>query len=137
MTENLDILQLFCRNFVYISDNQLKEYYIQSALNETLELFLDNLEAMSIGLQDAEEEQAELFIDFGNIYLPLFLRLDQEQIVNFSDKFIYKLTSKVPEHEEAYELIAIALTFIDDSFPGKVFKHLRSKLLNFEVNGVG
>lgn len=58
MTENLDIVELFCRNFIYLSEEQLNEYYIQSAINETLTMLLDNLEPMSIALEDSEEEQS-------------------------------------------------------------------------------
>lgn len=58
MTENLDIVELFCRNFIYLSEEQLNVYYIQSAINETLTMLLDNLEPMSIALEDSEEEQS-------------------------------------------------------------------------------
>lgn len=58
MTENLDIVELFCRNFIYLSEAQLNEYYIQSAINDTLTMLLDNLEPMSIALEDSEEEQS-------------------------------------------------------------------------------
>ena len=91
---------------------------------------------MSIGLEDTEEDQAELYVDFANIFLPLFLRLDQQQIDAFSEKFIFRLASTVPEHNGAYEAIAISLAYIDSSFAGKMYKHIRSKILNFDLNGV-
>jgi hypothetical protein len=58
-------------------------------------MLLENLESMSIGLEDSEDEQAELYIDFANIYFPFFLRLDESQISSFSERFIYKLTNTV------------------------------------------
>jgi hypothetical protein len=35
---------------------------------------------MSIGLEGSEADQAELYIDFGNIFFPFLLRLDSAQL---------------------------------------------------------
>ena len=52
ITENLDIIELFFRTFLYVSDEQLNQYYIQSAVDDTLDLLLNILEPLSIGLAD-------------------------------------------------------------------------------------
>lgn len=68
---------------------------------------------MSIGLEGSEGDQAELYIDFANIFFPFILRLDQKQVELFTDKFIYRLMNQIPEHQNSYEQLSIALTFID------------------------
>ena len=67
-------------------------------IDDTLTLLLEILEPMSISLEDANDDQAELYLDFANIFLPFFVRLDQPQIDAFQDKFIYKLVNQIPEH---------------------------------------
>ena len=113
MADNIDMMELFFRSFLYLSDSQLNELYVQNMMEEVLEIILDTLDAISIGLQDGEEDQAELYLDFANIFLPFFLKLDSKQIQTFSEKFVYRLANQVPEHQQAYEYIAIALTYID------------------------
>lgn len=61
--------------------------------------------------------------------MPFFVRLDEEQITKFSEKFLYRLANQVPEHPQVYEYISIALTFINESFSSQVFNILKSKLL--------
>lgn len=53
IADNLDLIELFCRNFIYLSERQLNEYYIQSTIEDTLALLLENLDSMSIGLEDS------------------------------------------------------------------------------------
>ena len=127
--ENIDMLELFFRSFLFLNDTQLNEHYVQSMVDDTLTLILEILEPMSISLDEADEDQAELYVDFANIFMPFFIRLDQEQINKFGEKFLYRLANQVPEHSQVYEYISIAMTFIDDSFASKVFKILKGKLL--------
>ena len=123
------MLELFFRSFLFLNDTQLNEHYVQSMVDDTLTLILDILEPMSISLDEADEDQAELYVDFANIFMPFFIRLDQEQINKFGEKFLYRLANKVPEHSQVYEYISIAMTFIDDTFASKVFKILKGKIL--------
>jgi hypothetical protein len=45
-------------------------------VDDILAMILDILEPMSISLDEADEDQAELYLDFANIFLPFFVRLD-------------------------------------------------------------
>ena len=54
---------------------------------------------MSIGLEGSEGEQAELYIDLSNIFLPFLLRLDEKQLASFAQRFTYRLVNQIPEHE--------------------------------------
>jgi len=127
--ENIDMLELFFRSFLFLTNSQLEQHYVQSMVDDTLTMILDILEPMAISLDDADDDQAELYVDFANIFLPFFVRLDEEQISRFGEKFLYRLANQVPEHTQVYEYLSIALTLIDDSFAHKVFKIIKSKLL--------
>ena len=49
-------------------------------IDDTLTMMLENLDALSISLEGSDDDQAELYIDLANIFLPFFVRLDSKQI---------------------------------------------------------
>ena len=75
--DNIDMLELFFRSFLFLTNTQINEHYVQSMVDDALALILDILEPMSISLDDAGEDQAELYLDLANIFMPFFIRLDQ------------------------------------------------------------
>lgn len=72
-------------------------------------------------------------MDLGNIYLPFLLRLSPQQITIFSEKFLFHLVSQIPEHQEAFEMIAVGLCYIDPTFTKKIFKYIEKELINEDV----
>ena len=46
-------------------------------VHDTIDLILNNLESMSISLEDSASEQSELYIDLANIFFPFFVKLDK------------------------------------------------------------
>ena len=52
-------------------------------MNDCIDTILANLDSMSIGLDGADGEQAELYLDFANIFLPFLIKLDQDQLKKF------------------------------------------------------
>jgi hypothetical protein len=84
IAENLDILELVFRSFLYLNEEQIASDAVQQLVEESLTLMIANMEAMSMGLEGSEGEQAELYMDLGNIFLPFLLRLTPQQITIFS-----------------------------------------------------
>jgi hypothetical protein len=90
---------LVFRTFLYLDDKQIDLTQIQSLVEDSISLILDNLEPMSIGLEGSTDgDQADLYIDFGNVFFPFLIRLDPKQLELFSEKFLYRLTHQIPEH---------------------------------------
>ena len=84
---------------------------------------------MSINLETTEGEEAELYLDFRNIYLVFLLRLSPTQIEELSDKILYKIKSNVPEHKQAYEFIIVGLCYANSSLPKKIIDHCFKQIL--------
>lgn len=94
--ENLDIVELVFRSFMYLTDEQMDLPQVQSLVEDSLAIVLGNLEPMSIGLEGSEGEQAELYIDLSNIFFPFLLRLDKKQLSSFAQRFTYRLVNQIP-----------------------------------------
>lgn len=78
--ENIDLIELVFRTFLYLNEEQINYAQVQSLVDDSISLLLSNLDSMSIGLEGSEGDQAELYIDFGNIFFPFLLRLDSSQL---------------------------------------------------------
>ena len=52
--ENIDILELFFRSFIFLTNKQLNEHYVQSMVDDTLTLILDILDPIAVSLDDAD-----------------------------------------------------------------------------------
>ncbi len=96
MPDNLDIVELVFRTFLYLTEEQMDLPQVQSLVEDSLATVLNNLEPMSIGLEGSEGEQAELYIDLSNIFFPFLLRLDQKQLSSFAQRFTYRLINQIP-----------------------------------------
>lgn len=120
IAENLDILELVMRSYMYYDQACLESSQIENMTEDIIRILLENMEAMSINLEGTESEEAELYIDFRNIYMVFLLRLNEEQIASFSDKILYKIKTSVPEHRQAYEFIVVGLCYMNKSLPRKI-----------------
>lgn len=96
LSENLDCGELVLRSFIFFNDKQLASDQIELLIDDILHLILSNLDAISIGLETVEAEQAELYIDLSNIFLPFFIRVTETQLKYFTNKFFKKLISQTP-----------------------------------------
>lgn len=75
VSDNVDTIELVLRCFLYFNEDHLCLKQVEDIKETALELLMDNLDSISVGLEGAESEQAELYIDFANIFFPFFLRL--------------------------------------------------------------
>lgn len=50
IAENLDILELIFRSFLYLNEEQIANDAVQELVEESLTLMIGNMEAMSMGL---------------------------------------------------------------------------------------
>ena len=100
-----------------------------SLTEDIIRVLLTNMGAMSINLEGTEGDEAELYIDFRNIYIAFLLKLSPSQLRDFNDKILYKIQSKVPEHRQAYEFILVALCYIDPTLSKKVLDHSYKQII--------
>ena len=54
----MDIIELVFRTFLYLNDEQIQLSQVQSLVDDSLTVILDNLEAMSIGLDGSDGNEA-------------------------------------------------------------------------------
>ena len=57
------------------------------------------------------------------------MRLSERQIIDFSDKFLYKLKSAIPSHKGAYELLSSVLCFSNQNFPKKIVDYVYKEIV--------
>lgn len=65
------------RGYLYLDANTLDGARMQNMVHDTIDLILNNLESISISLEDSASEQSELYIDLANIFFPFFVKLDK------------------------------------------------------------
>jgi len=132
IAENLDILELVLRSFIYMDQEVLDNSQTEGIIEDASEIILKNLDSMSVSLEENQNDQSELYIDLANIYFPFLVRLDKKVLDKFIDKFSFKLLNELPEHTEAYELLCIICSYIEPKFSERVFKEFYSRMIGIE-----
>ena len=67
-------------------------------------------------MDDLDGEETEIYIEFKNFFFPFILRFDDKQLLDFSDKFTYKLKEGIPSNKAVYEMITSTICFINKNF---------------------
>jgi hypothetical protein len=96
---------------------------------DVMNLIFDNLDKFSNVLHLTDNSQAELYLDLKNIFFPLLLTFNQDEISRYADRFAYRASTAIPEHTEVYEMLIVGFSFIEPNLPSLILPHVTSQLL--------
>lgn len=107
------------------ADNSL----VEALKTDLMDMIFMNIDGMSNVLQMTDNSQAELYLDLKNIFLPLLLKLDKEEVRRYADRLSFKALNAIPEHTEAYEMLLVGFSFIEPELPSLIIPGLLNQLL--------